>query len=74
MEKFNDLKIPPYKLAMPDVPEPTSFALTKNYYINANKIAKTILTMLNKKSGFLKELTDQKTPHDVPGSWFKGPF
>ena len=26
------------------------------------------------KSGFLKELTDQKTPHDVPGSWFKGPF
>ena len=74
MEKFNELKIPPYKLAMPDVPEPTSFALTKNYYINANKIAKTILTMLNKKSGFLKELTDQKTPHDVPGSWFKGPF
>ena len=38
MEKNYDiLKNAPARLTMPDVPEPTSFALTKNFYINLSK-------------------------------------
>jgi pyruvate dehydrogenase E1 component beta subunit len=40
------LKSPPGRLAMPDVPEPTSFELTKNFYIRAADIAIKIMLMM----------------------------
>ena len=34
MKLFDHLKSPPIRMAMPDIPEPTSYALTKNFHIN----------------------------------------
>ena len=40
---FSFFQKSPVLLAMPDVPEPTSFALTKNFYIRAADIANKVL-------------------------------
>lgn len=69
----NITKSHPKKIAMPDVPEPTSYGLTKNFYIRANKIADEILKILKVKKK--KNLNiSEPFPHDVPGDWFRGPF
>ena len=71
---FNHLKCAPQKLAMPDVPEPTSIALTKNFNLRADIIIKKILKILNlKNNDILKSFSIPKY-HDIPGDWFKGPF
>ena len=64
----------PFKLAMPDVPEPTSYGLTKNFYIDHLKIVQKVLKILKRKEN--KNIIKSKTNfhHDVPGEWFKGPF
>ena len=74
MSCYKDLKSPPKRLALRDTPSPTSFGLSKKYYIGANEIFELALEMLNKPpvdttNKFLKD-----HPHDVPGDWFKGPF
>ncbi len=71
---FNSLKSSPIRLAMPDVPEPTSFGLTKGFYIRAGDIAAKCLEMLNQNKGNLLDDLPEPTPHDIPGDWFKGPF
>ena len=71
---FNSLKSSPIRLAMPDVPEPTSFGLTKGFYIRAGDIAAKCLEILNQKKGDLLDDLPEPTPHDIPGDWFKGPF
>ena len=71
--KKNIVKSFPKKIAMPDVPEPTSYGLTKNFYIRANKIADEVLLMLKIKKNKNLNLIEP-IPHDVPGDWFKGPF
>lgn len=73
-KKFACMQSAPIRLAMPDVPEPTSYELTKNFYIGAKEIAKAICTLLNIDLGGNIEGLDEKVPHDVPGEWFKGPF
>ena len=40
---FSLFKEPPLILTMPEVPEPTSYALTKGFYIRAADIANQIL-------------------------------
>ena len=57
---------------MPNVPEPTSFGLTKNFYVRANKIVQEVLNILSVKNN--KIVLKEPIPHDVPGDWFKGPF
>jgi len=74
MEKFNELKSPPARLAMPDVPEPTSPALTKGFYVRASDIASKALEMMGRDAGAVKAELPEPIPHDVPGEWFKGPF
>lgn len=71
---FHSLKCPPRKLAMPDIPVPTSFGLTKNLYIRAQNIAKECLNMMNLPYEDVEEILPEPAPHDVPGEWFKGPF
>ena len=61
-------------LAMPDVPEPTSYALTKNFYIRAADIANKVLKMLGIDNFNLYKDIPEPNPHDVPGEWFKGPL
>ena len=74
IDKFQKLKTAPVRLAMPDVPEPTSFALTKNFHVSAKDIIKNVLKILKiKNDGNLKDFYLPKF-HDQPGDWFKGPF
>jgi pyruvate dehydrogenase E1 component beta subunit len=69
---YKELKSPPEIMTMPDIPEPTSYNLTKNLYINHLKITKKILKIFKKKINLhIKNLIKH---HDVPGEWFKGPF
>ncbi len=71
---FNHLSSPPSQLAMPNVPEPTSFGLTKNFYIRAADIANRVFNILGVKGVDASDEIPEPTPHDVPGDWFKGPF
>ena len=70
---FNYLKSPPQRIALPDIPTPTSFSLTKNYYPRSKDIADCILKIFKKKINTNK-IFKNKNKHDIPGSWFKGPF
>ncbi|MBF0614003.1 MAG: alpha-ketoacid dehydrogenase subunit beta [Magnetococcales bacterium] len=74
MEQFSRLKCAPTRLAMPDVPEPTSQALTKGFYVRASHIACKVLEMMGRERGTVMEDLAEPMPHDVPGDWFKGPF
>ena len=75
IEMFKFLKRPPVKLAMPDIPEPASYGLTKGLFIRPINIVIKILDILNiKNKNILKSVQKEPNPHDIPGTWFKGPF
>ena len=61
------------KLAMPEVPEPTSYALTKDFYNNADDIINEVLSMFGYSKKTQPIIRDQEH-HDIPGEWFQGPF
>ena len=70
---FKYLKSKPEILALPHVPQPTSFGLTKNFhndYIDIIKSVKNILK-INKD---IKFKDNKRILHDVPEVNFKGPF
>jgi pyruvate dehydrogenase E1 component beta subunit len=69
---FQALRTAPRRLAMPDHPEPTSFALTRGMHPSAEVIATSACEMLGQSHRFAPDPT--MGPHDVPGPWFKGPF
>lgn len=74
-ENWSDLKAAPKLLALPNVPSPTSFALTKDYYVSPQKIAETVLGLIGRSDlAPAAEKLRKTSPHDVPGEWFKGPF
>jgi len=74
MECFAELKQPPRRLALPDLPTPTSFSLTREYYQRAEEIVVAVGEMFG--LALAPELVHREpgVPHDVPGDWFKGPF
>ena len=74
MDCFDALKDKPSRLAMPDIPEPTSPGLTKGFYVRASNIAKQVLKMLGHDYSQVDADLPEPMPHDVPGDWFKGPF
>jgi pyruvate dehydrogenase E1 component beta subunit len=74
IERYDDLDSPPARLAMPDVPEPTSFALTKDFYNTAKNVVEKVLTMFKIEPKDNLKLLNRVENHDVPGHWFKGPF
>ncbi len=74
IEKFSELKAAPARLAMPDVPEPTSPGLTKGFYVRAADIAEKALEMMGRDASVVLRDIAEPAPHDVPGEWFKGPF
>jgi len=74
IENFSYFKDAPERIAMPDVPEPTSFYLTKNFYTNSNSIIKKVVSMLKADPSILDSLESDSKMHDVPGDWFEGPF
>lgn len=71
---FNDLTCAPVKMAMPDVPEPTSVALTKGFYVRASDIIKKVIKILDLDENNFAKSFEEPIFHDIPGDWFKGPF
>ena len=74
MKNNNELIHPPMRLAMPDCAEPTSYSLTKDFHIRASDIVEAIMGRLNKKCTKLNMEELRPKVHDVPGTWFEGPF
>ena len=74
IDAFDKLRSSPTRLAMPDVPEPTSYALTKGFYVRAADITIKVMLMLGKNFDNVRTDLPEPFPHDVPGDWFKGPF
>ena len=68
------LKCAPQRLAMPDYPESTSFALTANYHVRAEHIAEKVGQMIGRNIDTRSLTMQREHPHDVPGDWFTGPF
>ena len=73
MDLFSDLRSAPQRIAFPDVPTPTSPALTENFYPRSDTIVERVAQMMNLDVD-TEKLAESNTPHDVPGDWFKGPF
>jgi len=73
-DKFSFLKSQPGRIAQPDIPEPTSFGLTQNFHIRSKEIIMKVMEMLNTDRQEVERKYEDPLPHDVPGSWFKGPF
>jgi pyruvate dehydrogenase E1 component beta subunit len=71
---FGQLKKAPVQLAMPNFPSPTSYGLTKDYYIGAHEICTAALTLCDSKAGPEDMVIAESEHHDVPGNWFQGPF
>jgi pyruvate/2-oxoglutarate/acetoin dehydrogenase E1 component len=74
MGMFGRLLASPRRLAMPDIPEPTSPALTRGFYVSAGQVVKSVLDMLDQPAIDIEVEIPESEPHDVPGSWFRGPF
>ncbi len=73
-EHFDLLKSAPGRVALPDIPTPTSPALSKYYYKRAEDIVLEAGKILNHKFDITKIMNKRSFPDDVPGDWFKGPF
>ena len=71
---FEALKQAPRRLTLPDIPTPTSLALTKVFYKRAEDIGDVVGSMLGKDLDTSALQLQRKFLHDVPGDWFKGPF
>lgn len=74
MDCWDALTQAPRRLAMPDVPEPTSQGLTRGFYVRAGDIAAATLEMLGRDGAAARADLPEPQPHDVPGDWFSGPF
>ena len=59
---------------MPDTPEPTSYALTKDFYVSAKDITQKILNFFEKKPHKNFKSHFKVKHHDQPYETFKGPF
>ncbi|MCO5144090.1 MAG: alpha-ketoacid dehydrogenase subunit beta [Oligoflexia bacterium] len=75
---FSALKSAPVRIACPDYPAPTTFALAKHYYPRSSDIAEAVLKILGESNGFeitnnLKNIEQSLRP-DVPDLKFTGPF
>jgi acetoin:2,6-dichlorophenolindophenol oxidoreductase subunit beta len=66
----------PEIITMPDIPEPTSYALTKNFFIDYKKISIKVLKILNKKNNksLNKFFIKDNLHHDQPHLKYFGPF
>ncbi len=72
INKHDILKSAPKIIALPDTHSPTSYSLTKEYYKDAKDIIEEIASIFNTNINCDNFMN--KTHHDIPGEWFKGPF
>jgi pyruvate dehydrogenase E1 component beta subunit len=71
---FSALKQAPQRLTLPDFPSPTSPALTEKFYPRAEDIVEKVSKMCQRPADVRSMIGLRRSPHDVPGDWFKGPF
>ena len=75
---FKYLKKPPLRIALPDIPTPTSPPLSETFYPTADVVGRKILEMLSiqRSEDWEKVLSELRGngPFDVPYLDFKGPF
>ena len=74
LECFGSLKAAPIRVALSDIPTPTSPSLTKHFYTGAEEIAQAVGKVMGKTIDASMISKNRTAPHDVPGNWFKGPF
>ncbi len=73
---FDFLRRPPLRIALPDLPAPTSHYLSRDYYPDALYLARAIAAHLGvavSDADLVRRLS-RSTPHDVPQREFRGPF
>lgn len=73
---FQALRRAPLRIALPDLPAPTSPHLTLGYYPDALHLANAIATHLGAPvpTSELARRLARNTPHDIPQRDFRGPF
>jgi pyruvate dehydrogenase E1 component beta subunit len=71
---FKYLKSAPHRIALPDIPEPTSFGLTKYFYISEEELINKLFDAAQLKIRPIEGLDKRNQPHDVPSLDFTGPF
>lgn len=72
---FSFLKSAPQRVTFPDIPTPTSRALTDHYYPRAINIINTVRAILNLPECAEEQLgVRHNIPLDVPNKTFRGPF
>ncbi len=71
---FDHMIQAPARLAHPDLSEPTSYGLTKDFHITSKQIITKVFDIMKLKKGNEIQTAPKAKPHDVPGVWFKGPF
>lgn len=72
---FKTLIKPPLSILKENIPEPTSFGLTKTFYTSNARIVSEILKYTNSNNKNIHIYASEiSLPHDVPNSDFIGPF
>lgn len=76
---FDSLKEKPKRITLPDMPSPSSSALTKHYYPTYRTIAEDVASNIGKavdvyQTRWKQEDAENPVPHDVPDKHFMGPF
>ncbi len=61
------------RMGLPDIPSPSTPALSRDYYPQSKDICGIIENMCGRKID-MSVFDEEKLPHDVPDSFFKGPF
>jgi pyruvate/2-oxoglutarate/acetoin dehydrogenase E1 component len=74
-EKSIVLKSPPARMAMPDIPEPTSYGLSKEFFLSDVNIINFVLKILKIKiNNSLRKKILKNRNYDQPYINFNGPF
>ncbi|MEM7391274.1 MAG: transketolase C-terminal domain-containing protein [Verrucomicrobiota bacterium] len=74
MDCWADLKDAPRRIALPDVPVPAGYSLTRSFYPGAESIVRGVESMLNKDLSAEALAMPPDRHHDVPGDSFTTPF
>ena len=72
-DRFASLRCPPRQLTPPDTPSPTSQALARHYYPNADDVIREVGILVGREL-IADTVASRAHAHDVPGDWFTGPF
>lgn len=69
---FSQLKTPPARITLPDIPSPSTPGLTKYYYPRYTDIVIKVMEILGRKETLT--FPAEKSPIDIPDASFTGPF